>query len=221
MLADFACPVSKTALVILDMQRYFTEPHHAFARAAGELAEGGTDWYFSRVEENVIPNIRSLLSIFRRSAWPVFYTEFGYHRHDGADMPSWARRLNDYSRSRFNAPMFPAFTETHSRIDDRVKPQPHETVLRKTTSGAIASSSLEQILRVQGITHVIITGVVTAFCVSQTARELADRDFDVAIISDGCASFTQAGHVAALTAFSGAYGWALSTEQIIQILTAR
>ena len=218
MLTHFACPASKTALVILDMQRYFTESHHAFARVAASLVEGGTDRYFSRVEQYVIPNIQSLLSIFRQSAWPVLYTEFGSYLPDGADMPSWARRLNDYSRTRFGAPMFPSFEEPNSRIDDRIKPQHNEPVLRKTTSGAVASSSLEQNLRTRGITHVIITGVVTAFCVSQTARELADRDFNVAIVNNGCASFTEAGHVAALTAFSGAYGWSLSTEQIIQVI---
>lgn len=218
MLTNFVCPASKTALLILDMQRYFTESHHAFARAAASFVEGGTERYFSHVEQDVIPNIQSLLSKFRQSAWSILYTEFGSYLLDGADMPSWARRLNDYSRREFGAPMFPPFEELNSRIDDRIKPRYNEQVLRKTTSGAVASSSLEQNLRARGITHVIITGVVTAFCVSQTARELADRDFDVAIVSDACASFTEEGHSAALTAFSGAYGWVLSTEQIIQAL---
>lgn len=218
MLTQFAFPASKTALVILDMQRYFTESHHAFAQVAASFVEGGTEGYFSHVEQDVIPNIRSLLSIFRQSAWPVLYTEFGSYLADGADMPSWARRLNDYSRMEFGAPMFPPFEEINSRIDDRIKPQYNEPILRKTTTGAVASSSLELYLRARGITHIIITGVVTAFCVSQTARELADRDFDVAIVSNACASFTEEGHSAALTAFSGSYGWVLSTEQIIQAL---
>jgi nicotinamidase-related amidase len=219
MLSNFACPVSKTALVILDMQRYFTEPQHAFARATSSLVEGGIDQYFSRIEQEVIPNIQSLLMIFRQNVWPVHYTEFGSYLPDGADMPSWARRLNDFSRTTFGSPMFPSFEETNARIDDRIKPQNGEPILRKTTTGAVASSSLELNLRARGITHVIITGVVTAFCVSQTARELADRDFDVAIVSNGCASFTEAGHAAALTAFGGAYGWVQSTERIIQLLT--
>lgn len=220
MLTHFTCPPSKTALVILDMQRYFIEPDHAFARGAGSLVEGGSDQYLSRVDQVVIPSIRSLLSVFRQNAWPVLYTEFGSYLADGGDMPSWARRLNDYSRATFGGPMFPAFEEPCARIDDRVKPQAGEPVLRKTTTGALASSSLEQHLRARGITHVIVTGVVTAFCVSQTARELADRDFDVAIVSDACASFTESGHTAALTAFAGAYGWVLPTEQLIAALSA-
>jgi len=220
MFTYFACPASKTALVVLDMQRYFTEPHHAFARVSSTLVEGGIDHYFSRVDQHVLPNIQSLLSIFRQNAWPVIYTAFGSYLPDGADMPSWARRLNDFSRKTYAAPMFPSFEDTYSRIDDRIKPQHGEPILRKTTTGAVASSSLELNLRARGITHVIITGVVTAFCVSQTARELADRNFDVAIVGDGCASFTEAGHAAALTAFGGAYGWVLSSQQIMHTLQA-
>jgi biuret amidohydrolase len=207
-------------LVILDMQRYFTEPSHAFAKVASSIVEGGVDQYFNTVDQAVIPNIQALLSVFRQGAWSVLYTEFGSYLSDGADMPSWARRLNDFSRTTFGNPMFPSFEAASARIDERIKPQQGEAVLRKTTTGAVTSSSLEQHLRARGITHVIITGVVTAFCVSQTARELADRDFDVAIIGDGCASFTEAGHAAALTAFGGAYGWVLSTAQVIQVLTA-
>lgn len=218
MFSDFAYPPDKTALVILDMQRYFTESTHAFAHAASSLVEGGTGRYFDLVDQTIIPNIRSLLQVYRQRAWPVFYTEFGSYLIDGADLPNWARRLNDYGRAKFDGPMFPPFEETSARIDDRLKPQKGEPVIRKTTSGAVASSSLEQNLRAREITHVLITGVVTAFCVSQTARELADRNFDVVIVSDGCVSFTEAGHAEALKAFGGAYGWVLSTTQIIQAI---
>jgi len=221
MFNHFTFPASKTVLVILDMQRYFTEPTHAFARLAASLVEGGTDQYFNRLDQIVIPNIQSLLSAFRQNAWPVLYTQFGSYLPDGADMPSWARRLNDHSRATFGDPMFPSFEEASAEIDDRVKPRQGEPILRKTTSGAFASSSLEQNLRARGITHVILTGVVTAFCVSQTARELADRDFDVAIVGDACASFTEAGHAMALATFAGTYGWVLSTEQIIEAFMAR
>ena len=219
MITRFNCPHLKTALVVLDMQRYFTEPSHAFARVAASLVEGGIDQYFNRVDQTVIPNVQSLLSAFRQNVRPVLYTQFGSYLPDGADLPSWARRLNEYSRATFGGAMFPTFEETSAGIDDRVKPQPGEPILRKTTSGAVASSSLEPNLRARGITHVILTGVVTAFCVTQTARELADRDFDVAIVGDACASFTEAGHAAALTAFAGAYGWVVSTEEIIEALT--
>lgn len=219
MLTGFTCTELKTALVILDMQRYFTESHHAFAHVTARLVEGGRDYYFSRVDGVVIPNILSTLALFRQNHWPVFFTEFGSHRPDGADLPSWARRMNALSRNQCQAPIYPFFEEPQAQIDDRLKPQFDEPVFRKTTTGAVASSSLEMSLRACGITHVIITGVVTAFCVTQTARELADRNFDVAIIEDACASFSQAGHDAALTAFAGAYGWVLSTEQMTQTVS--
>jgi len=63
-----------------------------------------------------------------------------------------------------------------------------------------------------------VAGVLSAYCVTQTARELADRDFDVALVEDACASLTQAAHDAALSAFAAVYGWVLSTEEMLAVI---
>ena len=63
-----------------------------------------------------------------------------------------------------------------------------------------------------------MVGVLSAYCVIQTARELADRDFDVALVEDACASLTQSAHDAGLSAFAAVYGWLLSTEEILAVI---
>lgn len=83
---------------------------------------------------------------------------------------------------------------------------------------ALASSPLESDLRALGIRSVVVTGVLTPFCVAQTARELADRDFDVAIVQDATASLTETAHTAALAAFEAIYGSVVPTREVVQAM---
>jgi len=150
----------------------------------------------------------------------VFYTRMGSNRADGGDLPAWARRLNEAGRAGLGSPVFPPLDDPCAQIDERLAPRPDERILPKTTIGALASSSLEAGLRALGISSVVITGVLSAYCVTQTARELADRDFDVALVEDACASLTEAAHDAALGTFAAVYGWVLPTEEILAAINA-
>lgn len=208
----------RTALLVVDMQRYFTEPGHAFSRLSGRRIEDGIEAYFQRIDSKVIPNIRSLLEAFRQRAWPIFYTRLGCYASDGSDLPAWARHINESSLRAFGSMVFPPFQDRSAEIDPRVAPEAADRILRKTTTGAVASSPLESDLRALKVASVVVTGVLTPFCVTQTARELADRDFDVAIVEDAAASLTDAAHAAALSAFAAIYGWVLNRADVLMRL---
>jgi nicotinamidase-related amidase len=145
----------------------------------------------------------------------VFYTRLGSNRSDGSDLPAWARRLNEAGCAAFGSPVFPMLDDPDAQLDERLMAQPKELILPKMTTGALASSSLEVELRTRGITSVVVTGVLSAYCVTQTARELADRSFDVALVENACASLTEEAHAAALGAFAAVYGWVLSTTDLL------
>lgn len=215
MATEFPVFPGRTALLIVDMQRYFTEPDHPFSRLSGSRVEGGITGYFEAVDSRVIPNIRSLLQAFRQSACPIFYTRLGCFASDGSDLPAWARHVNQSSRQSFGSMVFPPFQDRSTEIDPRIAPQAGERVLHKTTTGAVASSPLESDLRALGAASVVVAGVLTPFCVTQTARELADRNFDVAIAEDAAASLTDEAHQAALSAFAAIYGWVRSTADLV------
>lgn len=208
----------QSALLVVDMQRYFTEPHFPFCRLSGARVEGGIAGYFRRLDTVVVPHLQSLLRTFRKRAGPVIYTRLGSYTTDGSDLPAWARRINEAGLAAFGSPVFPNFDHPSAEIDPRVAPEAGEDVVRKTTTGAIASFPLDSDLRASGITSVVIAGVLTPFCVAQTARELADRNFDVAIAEEATASLTEAAHSAALAAFSAIYGWVVSTAEILKAL---
>ena len=218
MASQLSLDVDTTALVVIDMQRYFTQPDFPLGKHCESIVDGGAAPYFERVSEIVIPNIQKLLSAFRATGAPVVFTEFGSHALDGSDLPAWARRFNEDTQKAVGAVAFPPFADPSARTDDRLKPQPGEAVLQKTTTGTVASSPVDHNLRARGIRSVIVTGVATDYCVSQTARELADRDFDVAIAEDACAAITKENHPAALAIFSAGYGWVLSSEEISSAL---
>ena len=210
-----------TALLVIDLQRYFTQSDSTFARLSeARIPKGNLAQYFRRLDQRVIPNIQRLQQSFHRTGCPVFYTRFGSFRSDGTDLPAFARRLNDAGRWAFGSPVFPPFDDPSTRLDERIESQADETVLPKTTISALASTSLDDELRIRGISAVVVTGVLSAYCVTQTARELADRNFEVAVVEDACASLTATAHEAAMHAFGAVYGGVLSTEELVATITA-
>ena len=93
-------------------------------------------------------------------------------------------------------------------------------VVNKTSSGTLNSTMLDQTLRNMGIESVLVCGVTTDVCVETTARDAADRGFDVTIVEDACTAFSSDLHRAALQAFSYAFGRVRNTRAVIDALTA-
>ncbi len=71
-------------------------------------------------------------------------------------------------------------------------------MLDKPGNGAFHATDLDQMLRAQGIKHLLITGVTTDVCVHSTLREANDRGYDCLVLEDGCGAGDQALHDAAL-----------------------
>jgi nicotinamidase-related amidase len=114
--------------------------------------------------------------------------------------------------------MFPAVDAPSWQIDDSVVPRPGEIVLNKTSSGTLNSTMLDQTLRNMDIESLIVCGVTTDVCVVTTARDAADRGFQVIIAEDACTAFSLDLHRAALQAFSLAFGRVRKTEEIVRLL---
>src|SRR6516162_5013595 len=107
------------------------------------------------------------------------------------------------------------------QIDDRITPMPGEIVVNKTSSGALSSTKLDQTLHNLGVNSLVVCGLTTAMCVTQTAREAGDRGFRVVIAEDACTELSEEMHEAALMAFSWIFGRVRSTEEISTYLTAQ
>lgn len=209
----------KTALVVVDMQRYFVSPHYPFMQTFEKLVPGVTAGYCERVNSMVVPNINRLQSCFRSLQLPLIYTAIGSCLPNGQDLNRMWKDLDRLSLSVVGRRMFPPVDAPSWQIDDSVAPIPGELVLNKTSSGTLNSTMLDQTLRNMNIDSLIVCGVTTDVCVETTARDAADRGFQVIIAEDACTAFSTDLHRAALQAFSLAFGRVRKTEEIVRLLS--
>jgi nicotinamidase-related amidase len=63
---------------------------------------------------------------------------------------------------------------------------------------AFFNTQLDWVLRKAGIQTVVVCGIVTNGGVASTARDAHLRDYNVIVLSDGCAAFSDALHEASL-----------------------
>jgi nicotinamidase-related amidase len=200
-----------TALLIVDMQ------YASGCRTAGLgrlLREQGREqdglYRFDRIEHVVVPNISRLLSTFRDNGMHVVYLTVGSERPDFQDMPMHMRRFAQ------------AVGNTRGRrehdILDELCPLAQESVLNKTTAGAFNSTGLDTLLHTLGARQLVVTGISTNSCVESTARDGADRAYDVVLVDDACGAARRELHDATLVSFRRLFGRVVSTDEVIHEL---
>ena len=210
-----------SALVVVDVQRYFSSPDYPFAQVLEKLVPGMTAGYLDRVRSRVLGNIAQLEAAFRAQGLPVIFLAAGCCLPDGADLPEWMRDFDNLGLTLLGRRVCPPVGDPSWQIDETVAPRAGEMVLNKTSSGGLASTKLDQTLHNLGINSLVVCGLTTAVCVTQTARETADRGFRVIVAEDACTEMSEEMHEAALLAFAYVFGRVRSTEDIVSMLMTR
>jgi biuret amidohydrolase len=93
-------------------------------------------------------------------------------------------------------------------------------VLDKPAQSAFIATDLGVLLRQEGITHLLFTGVTTECCVLATFRQASDLGFFCLLLADCCATFSLAEHEAAITVLlgeNGAIGWVGDSQHLLQL----
>ncbi len=176
----------RAALLIIDMQRYFLDP----ASHAGVPSAAA-----------VRAGVLSIKSVFEANGRPVIAT-----RHlDGADPSSpmmrwWSNRVEARD------PM--------SALDEEIAARAH--VVEKTAYDAFYESTLEETLRAQNVSQLVITGVLTHLCVETTARAAFIRGFDVFIPVNATATYNRELHVGSLRGLAHGFARVMSIDEITQ-----
>jgi nicotinamidase-related amidase len=207
--------VSRSALVIIDMQRDFLEP-------GGFGAALGND--VSLLKAAVEP-IRNVLNAARETGLLVIHTREG-HRPDLADAPPLKVDRGD-PKTRIGAPgpmgRILVRGEPGHDIIPELYPVAGEPVIDKPGKGAFYQTDLELMLKNRGIETLLVCGVTTEVCVNTTIREANDRGFRCIALSDGCASYFPDFHAAGLAmikAQGGIFGWVSDSQKAIAALAA-
>ncbi|MAN51460.1 MULTISPECIES: cysteine hydrolase family protein [unclassified Marinimicrobium] len=180
-----------TALLVIDMQADFLSPDGYFARMGNSLE--GT--------RAAIEPLQRVLQAARTRGIRVIYTRES-HRPDLTDLSPTKRARAESMGTPIGGPgplgRFLVRGEPGCDIIQELAPEPGEPVLDKPGNGAFHATDLDQMLRAQGIKHLLITGVTTDVCVHSTLREANDRGYDCLVLEDGCGAGDQALHDAAL-----------------------
>ncbi|HTY79064.1 MAG TPA: cysteine hydrolase [Candidatus Bathyarchaeia archaeon] len=207
-----------TALVIVDMQEYFLDPASPFSRASEAIVPGVLSHFQERGRGVVEPSLRRLLDFFRAHGLRVVYTTVASELPDGSDLMPIFRERNAANRATMGDPAIPPRIDPWARIVASLEPRADELVVNKTTYGTFSSTGLDHRLRSLGVSSLVVGGVVTNVCVETTARDAADRGYEVVLLDDGCAAFSPEIHEATMLSFQGPFGRVRSTDEVLALL---
>ncbi|HMA76659.1 MAG TPA: isochorismatase family cysteine hydrolase [Candidatus Krumholzibacteriaceae bacterium] len=176
----------ETALLILDMQRFFLDPaSHAFIRDAG----------------SIIPGLNRLAREFMKNNLPVVVTR---HLNTEENACSMARWWNDMITE--DNPM--------SRIIPEFRLQGAKRLV-KTQYDAFLNTDLENYFTDKGAKQIVIGGVMTHLCCETTARAAFTRGFDIFFLADGTATYSMEHQRAALLNISHGFGCPVLVKEVL------
>lgn len=83
--------------------------------------------------------------------------------------------------------------KTGSQVKPEAAPLDGEPVIIKNVNSSFIGTDLEQRLRADGITTLVIVGITTDHCVSTTARMAGNLGFTTYVVADATATFERRG----------------------------
>lgn len=204
---------NKLALVIIDVQNYITDKRYRGKYSS----DGADDYYYTRLENTVLPNILKIIKRFRELKIKIVYTRIASQSRRLEDVPGLGRKyLADENNLDEDGKKWTLYFDEHSsEVDKRIKPLAEDIVIMKTGSGAFSSSEMDLILRNNNISRLVFTGGLTDACISSTVRGAFDRGYLSTIIEDACITSTKEDHDAALRSLDKFYGWVTSTGDLL------
>jgi bifunctional isochorismate lyase/aryl carrier protein len=183
--------VSRTALLVHDMQAYFLR---AFDADAAPL-------------NTVISNIAQLLDQCRALGIPVFYTA-----QRGNQL-----RCDRGLQADFWGPGMSA-TEEHEQIVAPLQPQSGDIQLHKHRYSAFQRSNLLTLMQARKRDQLLVCGVYAQIGCQLTIAEAFQHDIEAFMISDAVAAYSRAHHEQALAYVAGCCGVVMNTQQVLSEL---
>ncbi|GHC44209.1 cysteine hydrolase family protein [Roseibacillus persicicus] len=197
----------KAALVCIDVQYLDAAPGYGLFTdpEASGVSKQGRDYYFSRLEDLVMPNMRRLQEQFRDSSLEVIHCRICALTKDGRDRSSGHKRLG----------LLAAPGSKEAEFLPEVAPVGDEIIINKTASGAFPSTNLHFVLQNMGIETLYMVGVYTNECVETTARDACDLGYFVTVVDDACATVSQELHDASLGVLKFRYANVMTTQEVL------
>jgi ureidoacrylate peracid hydrolase len=180
-----AYDVSSTALLLID-------PYNDF------ISEGGKVWpRISGVAEanHCVQHMLAVLEAARKAGLRVFYVL--HRRYRPGDYESW-KHIAPVQKAAFTSKAF-EYGTWGGQIRQEFQPQPADVVASEHwCSSGFANTDLDLLLKRHGIHRVIVVGLIAHTCVEATVRFAAELGYEVTLVKDATADYSDAHMHAAL-----------------------
>jgi len=198
---------STSALLVID-------PYNDF------ISEGGKIWpRIKAVAEanNCVPHMQGVLHAAREAKLRVFYAM--HHRYRAGDYASW-KYIAPIQRAAWKRRSF-EFGTWGGEFRAEFVPAPGEIVAGEHwCSSGFANTDLDLQLKRHGIQQLIVIGLVAHTCVEATVRFAAELGYDVTVIKDAVADYSDEMMHAALEINLPNYASAIvTTKEIVEALS--
>jgi len=151
------CDPRRTALLVIDLQRQFTDPEYPLCVPdAAAIVEGCSRF----------------ATLLRSAGGLVVWPQQSLREQLGGGATSRRFGVEDIHRGDATA------------LDGRLTIDPSDIVLPKWRQSSFYATDLDVILRMRGIETVLIAGVTTNVCVLAAAKDASERDYRTHVVAD-------------------------------------
>ena len=197
-----------TALLVID-------PYNDF------ISEGGKIW--NRIKavaeaNHCVPNMLQVLNAARNGELRVFYAM--HHRYRSGDYENW-KYVAPVQKAAWKHKSF-EYGTWGGEIRTEFQPKPGEIVATEHwCSSGFANTDLDQQLKVHGIHRLIVIGLIAHTCVEATVRFAAELGYEVTVVKDATADYSDREMHAALDINMPNYASAIvTTNEVIQSISS-
>jgi nicotinamidase-related amidase len=168
-----------------------------------DLQKGIVDGSFVHPIGDIIDRTRTLIDAFRAKHLPIVLVNVA-GRPPGRTEQGPRRSLS----------LSEGWTDLLPQLDR----QSSDIVVTKRSWGAFATTDLEGRLKAQGVTQVVVTGVVTSGGVEATARQAYEQGFNVTLALDAMTDLREEAHEYSIRNVFPRVGETGLTQEIISLL---
>jgi len=184
------------------------------------ISEGGKVWdRLKGVAEanNCIAHMAQVLDVARGAGIRVFYAL--HHRYRQGDYETW-RHVAPIQRAAWQRRTF-EFGTWGGQLRPEFEPRNGDVVAQEHwCSSGFANTDLDLLLKRHGVHRLIVVGLITHTCVEATVRYGAELGYDVTVVKDATASYSDVEMHAALEVNMPNYAAVVTTEEIVAALRA-
>lgn len=200
----------RTALIIIDMQKFFCYPDQPCYVPGGGYCPSGQD---------VIAPIKKIIEKCREKRIRVIWSWWSL-RPDGSDEGLWIKKFPTWKGKCLTG-------NPGLEIVDELKPRKDEIVFEKKRYSNFYDTPLEIWLKGMEVNTLILVGVTAGFCVRYTLADAFNRDYKTIVLTDCTAGINSpispktpgdTQYIAALRDFQIGLGDIMTSKEFFRIL---